>query len=148
MLSAKKDAAEVKKLAATIHPMTCEIVSEAAPQGADEKKSLGGARRLCEERSGVRRSRRSPAPRSVSPPDVLVDLISTLEQYNPKSKYLGAAYGQYLVALDKTGAKAKIPAIAEKALANFPENDDLLMYMTETAMAGSRPTARWSTPTA
>jgi tetratricopeptide (TPR) repeat protein len=70
-----------------------------------------------------------------SPPAVLVDLIATLEQQNPKSKYLDAVYGQYLVALDKTGAKAKIPSAAEKALANFPENDDLLMYMMETAVA-------------
>ena len=38
------------------------------------------------------------------------------------------------MALNKTGAKTKIPAIAEKALANFPENDDLLLLMTETAM--------------
>ena len=36
--AAKKDAESVKKLAATIHPMTGEIVAEAAPQGADEKK--------------------------------------------------------------------------------------------------------------
>ena len=70
-----------------------------------------------------------------SEPAVTVDLIATLEQQNPKSKYLGMAYGAYLVALDKSGAKSKIPAIAEKGLANFPENDDLLLYMTETAYA-------------
>ena len=69
-----------------------------------------------------------------SPPAVMVDLISALEQENPKSKYLDEIYGPYLVALNKTGAGAKIPAIAEKALANFPENEDLLLLMTETAM--------------
>src|SRR4029077_6543840 len=74
-----------------------------------------------------------------SQPAVLVDLIAALEQYNPKSKSLGEAYGSYLVALDKTGAKAKIPPIAEKALANFPENDDLLLYMTETAIKRKYP---------
>src|ERR1039457_878061 len=37
--AAKKDVDAVKKLAATIHPMTSEIVAEAAPQGADEKKA-------------------------------------------------------------------------------------------------------------
>ena len=64
----------------------------------------------------------------------MVDLVSDLEQENPKSKYLDEIYGPYLVALNKTGAGAKIPAIAEKALANFPENEDLLLLMTETAM--------------
>jgi tetratricopeptide (TPR) repeat protein len=130
---ASKNAAEVKKLAATIHPMTCEIVSEAAPQSADEKK-------IWEERVAYAKNAQTYMESAlagtalVSPPAVLVDLISTLEQYNPKSKYLGAAYGQYLVALNGTGAGTKIPAIAERALANFPENDDLLLYMTETAM--------------
>ena len=130
---ASKNAAEVKKLAATIHPMTCEIVSEAAPQSADEKK-------IWEERVAYAKNAQAYMESAlagtalVSPPAVLVDLISTLERYNPKSKYLGAAYGQYLVALNGTGAGTKIPAIAEKALANFPENDDLLLYMTETAM--------------
>jgi tetratricopeptide (TPR) repeat protein len=36
--------------------------------------------------------------------------------------------------LNKAGSGTKIPAIAEKALANFPENEDLLLFMTETAM--------------
>ena len=30
--------------------------------------------------------------------------------------------------MNKTGAAAKIPGVAEKALANFPENEDLLLY--------------------
>jgi hypothetical protein len=73
-----------------------------------------------------------------SEPAVLVDLIATLEQQNPKSKYLDQAYGAYLVALDKNGAKAKIPAIAKKGLASFPENEDLLLYMTDTEATAKR----------
>jgi tetratricopeptide (TPR) repeat protein len=68
----------------------------------------------------------------------MVDLIATLEQQNPKSKYLNQAYGPYLVALEKTGGKAKIPAIAKKALVNFPENEDLLLYMTDTEANNKR----------
>ena len=132
--AAKKDAVLVKKLAETIYPMTCEILAEAAPKDADEKK-------IWDERSRMPRARELYVESALagtavqSPPAVMVDLIATLEQQNPKSKYLDAAYGPYLVALDKTGAKAKIPAVAEKALANFPENDDLLMFMMETAVA-------------
>ena len=68
----------------------------------------------------------------------MIDLIATLEQQNPKSRFLDEAYGPYLVALNKTGAAAKIPAIAAKALANFPENEDLLLVLTEDAARRSQ----------
>ena len=132
--AAKKDADSVKKLAATIYPLTCEIASEPAPKDADEKK-------VWEERVAYAKNAESYVESVLastalqSPPAVLVDLISTLEQQNPKSKYLDEAYGPYLVALEKTGAKAKIPAIAEKAVSNFPENEDLLLLMTDTALS-------------
>ncbi len=75
--------------------------------------------------------------------------MTTLEGLNPKSKYLDEIYGSYLLALNKTGAAAKIPTVAEKALGSFPENEDLLLYMLDTAMSRkqSRPRA-WDTPTA
>ena len=132
--AAKKDVDAVKKLAATIHPMTSEIVAEAAPQGADEKKAW-------EERVAYAKNAEVYVESVFytiavqSEPAMMVDLISTLEQQNPKSRYLNQAYGPYLMALNKTGAGAKIPAVAEKGMANFPENEDLLLYMTDTAMA-------------
>jgi tetratricopeptide (TPR) repeat protein len=131
---AKKDVDAVKKLAATISPMTAEILAAAAPADADEKKDW-------EARNAYAKSTQLYVESAFytvavqSEPAVMVDLIATLERQNPKSKYLNQAYGPYLVALEKAGDKAKIPAIAEKGLANFPENDDLLLYMTETAYA-------------
>src|SRR6478752_8615659 len=74
---AAKNAAEVKKLAATIHPMTCEIVSEAAPQSADEKK-------IWEERVAYAKNAQVYVESAlagtalVSPPAVMVDLLSNL----------------------------------------------------------------------
>jgi tetratricopeptide (TPR) repeat protein len=136
--AAKKDAALVKKLADTIYPMTCEILSETAPKDADEKK-------IWDERVAYAKGAELYVESALagtalqSPPAVMVDLISTLEQENPKSKYLDEAYGPYLVALNKTGSGAKIPAVAEKALANFPENEDLLLLMTDTAMTRKQP---------
>jgi tetratricopeptide (TPR) repeat protein len=130
---AKKDAPVVKKLSETIHGMTCEVLAEAAPQAADEKK-------VWEERIKYAKNADLYVESALagtalqSPPAVLVDLVSMLEQQNPKSKYLDEAYGPYLVALDKTGAKAKVIPTAEKALPNFPENEDLLLLMTDTAM--------------
>ena len=132
--AAKKDVDAVKKLAATIHSMTSGIVAEAAPQGADEKKAW-------EERVAYAKNAEVYVESVFytiavqSEPAMMVDLISTLEQQNPKSRYLNQAYGPYLMALNKTGAGAKIPAVAEKGIANFPENEDLLLYMTDTAMA-------------
>lgn len=64
---------------------------------------------------------------------VQVDLIATLEKQNPKSKYLDQAYGFYLAALAKTGAAAKVPEVADKAIANFPQNPDLLIYLVNYA---------------
>src|SRR5262249_29777935 len=45
------------------------------------------------------------------------------------------AYGPYLVALSQTGKGAKVMPIAEKALANFPENEDLLLVLADSALA-------------
>ena len=132
--AAKNDVDAVKKLAATIRPMTTKIVSEPAPKTAGEKKAW-------EERVAHAKNAQSYVESvfytlSVdASPEVVVDLISTLEQQNPKSKYLNDAYGPYLAALSKTPAAEKAPAVAEKALANFPENDDLLMYLTEKSVA-------------
>jgi hypothetical protein len=134
---AKKDVDAVKKLAATIRPLTAGIVAEAAPQAADEKKDW-------EARVAYAKSTQLYVESAFytvavqSEPAVMVDLISSLERENPKSKYLNQAYGAYLVALDKTGDKAKIPAIAKKALANFPENEDLLLYMTDMEMTNKQ----------
>jgi tetratricopeptide (TPR) repeat protein len=130
---AKKDVDAVKKLAATIRPMTAEILAVAAPADADEKKDWE-ARNAYAKSSQLYVESAFYTVAVQSEPAVLVDLIATLEQQNPKSKYLNQAYGAYLMALNKTGAGAKIPAIAEKALANFPENEDLLVYMSDTAM--------------
>lgn len=43
------------------------------------------------------------------------------------------------MALSQTGAAAKIPAIAGKALVNFPENEDLLLVMADTAVSSKQP---------
>ena len=67
--------------------MTCEILSEAPPRDADEKK-------IWEERVAYAKSAQLYVESALagtavqSPPAVMADLISTLEQENPKSKYL------------------------------------------------------------
>ena len=118
---ASKDAVQVKKLVAEIYPLTSEAMASAAPQDEDEKAAW--TERVASAKStGLYTEYALYATAVQSPAAVMVDLISTLEQQNPKSKYLSEAYGPYMLALSKTGASAKIPAIAEKALENFPES--------------------------
>ncbi len=130
---AKKDVVQVKKLVGEIHEMTCETMATPAPQNADEKEAwtsrVDYAKSVQLYAEGTLWTTAAHAP-----PATLVELVSTLEQLNPKSKYLSDAYGPYILALHQTGAASKIPAIAEKALANFPENTDLLLVMADTAL--------------
>lgn len=131
---AKADAVQVKKLAAEVHELACEVIATPAPQSAEDKEAW--AAHVENAKSADLFSEYSLFATAIqSQPATLVDLISTLEQQNPKSKYLNEAYGSYLAALVKTGASAKVPGVAEKALPNFPENEDLLVLMTNTAMS-------------
>lgn len=131
---ASNDAAQVKKLVMDIYPMTCEVTMSPAPQGDDEKEAWTG--RVSDAKSIELYAEYALYATAIqSPAATTVDLISTLEQQNPKSKYLNEGYGPYMVALNKTGAAAKIPAIAEKAVENFPENEDLLLVLTDNAVS-------------
>lgn len=130
---AKKDAAEVKKLVAELNPLVQEVTAAPAPSDAEEKQAW--TNRVAYAKSIAEYSEYALSATAVqSPPAVTVDLIATLEQQNPASKYMDQAYTAYFLALNQTGAAAKIPAIAEKALAHFPENEDLLLVMMQTSV--------------
>jgi hypothetical protein len=130
---ARKDVALVKQLAVE----TCALARKEAAQPAPEKEEqkewwtkhlvyLQGIETYTEY-ALYTTAMQAPAASAV-------DLFATLEQQNPKSKYLDEAYGRYFLALNQTGAAAKIPAIAEQALKNFPENEDLLVVLADNAM--------------
>lgn len=130
---AQKKAPEVKKLALELTPLVQDALCEKEPEDADQKpvwkshidhaKAVGQYTEYALYATAVE----SPAP-------TLIDLVQTLETANPKSQYLDRAYGPYMVALSQTGAAAKVPAVAEKALANFPENEDLLLVLADNAV--------------
>jgi hypothetical protein len=69
-----------------------------------------------------------------APPAGAIELITALEEQNPGSRYLDSGYAVYFAALTRVGAASKIPAIAEKAVARFPENEDLLLIAADSAM--------------
>ncbi len=129
----KNDPALVKKLAAETCSLARKVIATPAPTADAEKEAWA---------SHVERARSIElhteyALYSVAvkaPPTTTIELFTALEEQNPKSKYLDEAYGHYFVALNKTGAAAKIPVVAERALSNLPENEDLLLVMADTAM--------------
>jgi tetratricopeptide (TPR) repeat protein len=130
---AKKDGAQVGKLAAELNPLVQAELAAPAPAGDDEKaawsdhvKYVKGVAEYTEYALYVA-ALQSPAPE-------MAGLIAALEQVNPCSKYLDVVYGPYLVAVSKGGGAGKVTAIAEKALVNFPDNEDLLLVLLESSM--------------
>jgi len=128
-----KDAVEVKRLSVQAYKLAQEIVLAPAPADATDKeywpKRVAWAHEI-----EVHAEYALYATSLGAAPATTIDLLATLEAANPKSKYLDNAYGTYFVALNKAGAAAKIPAVAEKAVAHFPDNEDLLMVLADTAM--------------
>jgi tetratricopeptide (TPR) repeat protein len=130
--TAAKDAVQVKILAAQTCALAREAISAPAPADADEKATWND--QVTYARSVEAYTEYALYTTAIeSQPAAEVDLLAALEQQNPKSKYLADAYGYYFYALRQTGAASKIPAVAEKAIENFPENDDALAVLAETA---------------
>src|SRR5258706_14661315 len=113
----KKDADAVKKLAAETH-------EAASADTSDHAKEVDLYTEYALYATAVQ-----------APPATTVDLLAALEEQNPKSKYFDLGYSRYFMALNQTGAAAKIPGVAEKALASVPDNTDVLMVLTQAAMA-------------
>ena len=99
---AKKDAAQVKKLAAEVSAFVREAIAAPAPQEESEKeawtKHIVYVKQIQEHTEYAVYSTAMH-----SQPAEMLDLLSALEQQNPKSKYLDEAYGPYCAALSKTG---------------------------------------------
>lgn len=130
---AKKDAVQVKRLAAQACALAREAASAPAPESDDEKEAWKNHVAFARDVE-VYTEYALYATAIQAPPETTVDLLATLEQQNPKSKYLADAYGPYFYALHRTGAAAKIPDVAAKAIENFPDNDDALLVLADTAM--------------
>jgi len=130
---AKKDAAQVKKLAAETCALAREERSRPAPEDPAQKEVW--TKRVAMARDVEVYTEYALFATAVqAPPATTVDLLAALERQNPKSKYLADAYARYFQVLNQTGAAAKIPDIAEKAVAHFPDNPDLLNVLATTAI--------------
>jgi tetratricopeptide (TPR) repeat protein len=129
---AQKDPAAVKKAALDMWALVKPMASAPAP--ADEAEKEAWKENVAYAREvEVQIDYAVVTTAFQSPAAAMVDLLSTLEQQNPKSKYLDEAYPHYIYALSQTGQAAKLPAMAAKAIVNFPENEDLLLVLADAA---------------
>lgn len=130
----KKDAALVKKLAAQTCALARKAIAAPAPESEDEKEAWT---KRVEYARGIELNTEYAlyATAVQGPPATTVELLSALEEQNPKSRYLDEAYARYFLALNQTGASAKIVGVAEKAVVQFPDNEDLLLVLADAALA-------------
>ncbi len=131
--ASKNDSGQVKVLAAK----TCELARKAAAKPAPESESDKETwAKQVEYARGIEvfTEWALSATAMKAPAAEAVDLLSALEQQNPKSKYLDESYGRYLVALNETGASAKVPDIASRGIQAFPDNEDLLAVLADGCM--------------
>jgi hypothetical protein len=130
----KQDAAQVKKVAAEACALARQAASAPAPESGAEKEAWTAS--IAHAREVELYTEYALYVTAIqAPPATTVDLLSTLEQQNPKSKYLDEGYSYYFTALNQTGAASKIPAIAEKAIAQLPNNEDVLLVLADTAIS-------------
>mgnify|MGYP001580332687 CR=1 FL=1 len=133
----KKDAAQIKKLATEALTLAHQVIATPAPASAEDKE--GWSARVARARDiQVRAEYDLYATAASAPAATAVELLSTLERLSPKSKYLDEGYARYFQALSQSGASAKIPAVAENALKNFPENEDALLMLADVALKGKQ----------
>ncbi len=130
---AKNDAAQVKALAQQTYAAAKDVVSSTAPAAAEDKQAWSDQVEYAKS-AEVQTEYAVYATAVQLKPSEMVDMLAFLEQLNPSSRYLDEGYGAYFYALRETGAAAKIPAVAEKALAHFPNNDEILLVLADNAM--------------
>lgn len=122
-----KAAVEAKKSVTEIKPLAVEVfgfVSKAA--GDAHAKEIGAYAEYQVFSLAL-----------AGPAATTVDLMGVLEAGAPKSEYLASGYSTYLAALNQV-APARVGAVADKALANFPDNQDLLVSAANAALQKSQ----------
>lgn len=129
----KKDTAQIKPLAVQTFEAAQKVMAGPAPETEIDKEQVNEAR---DAQSYAEYALYSAALEAE--PSLKLDLFATLEKESPASKYLNDGYVYYFQALSETGATAKIPAIAEKAIKNLPSSPDVLAELLDLAALKSQ----------
>src|SRR5580698_1222111 len=121
-------AVEAKKSPAEIKPLAVAVLTIAAKTPGDAHAKEVAAQ--------AEYALLSAAIASQQPAEQ-IDLLGALETANPKSEYMASGYPYYLNALARV-APAKFGAAADKAVANFPDNQDVLIGAADDALAAKQ----------
>jgi len=124
---AKKDAAQIKTLATQTYDEASKVAAGPAETEIDKDK----VNEAKETQNYVEYALYTSAIEAETP--TKIDLFQTLEQVNPKSKFLEDGYLYYFQALTDAGDAAKVPGIAEKALKSLPNSPDVLAELMNLA---------------
>jgi hypothetical protein len=132
---AKKDLAQVKKLAGETSALAREELEIPVPQSAEDKEAWN--KRMAYVREVDQYTEYALYSGAVQAPAAeAVDLLATLREQNPKSKYLDeGGYARYFQALEQSGGSAKVGGVAEQALKELPDCEDALMVLANAALA-------------
>jgi tetratricopeptide (TPR) repeat protein len=124
---AKKDPDLVKKWSATTAALAQKAIASPQPKDEDAveewKKHVDYAKQVntYSEYAIYATALQTTDPRKKA------DLIETLQQRNPQSQYMAQLLPQALQAYQQTNDTEHATALAEKALATDPNNDDMLL---------------------
>jgi hypothetical protein len=121
---AKKDTAQIKTLSVAVSDQAGKILSGPAPETEIDKEKVNEAKEAQDYAEYALYNSTLDADNAAK-----IDLFATLQQVNPKSKYLEDGYTYYFAALISAGDSAKVPGMAEKALKDLPSSPALLETM-------------------
>ena len=131
----KKDVAEVKRLATETSKYARQLVAVPKPTDADEVEQWTAIVAHSKEVDAYTEYALFASAVGATPAQA-IDLLTTLETQNPKSRYLDeGGYARYFQALSQSGASAKITGVAEKALENLPNSLDVLSTLAEQSLS-------------
>jgi len=126
---AKKDAALIVKWSAQTAAMAQKVAS--APKPSDEDEAEGWKQRVDYAKQVGTYSEYALYAAALQTPEPAskIQLVEALEKLNPKSEYLGKAYGPLFMAYRQTKAEDKALALAERVLAADQSDEDMLLVV-------------------
>jgi hypothetical protein len=122
----KKDATQVKALAAQTSKDAKEVEKEAEPAAGGDAAGWKGRQEFAKQAADY--SEYALSALATENPASLIDLSEALIAQNPKSKYVDTVAPYYLDALNKQ-SPAKANAAAQKILAGNPDQPDALLRL-------------------
>lgn len=128
---AEKDPALVEKYAQTAWDLASKAAHCPKPTDEDEIADWTIETAYARDVMNVSEYVLYSQARESSEPQRKMELIQIIERRNPQSKYLDPAKKDYIHAFEQTQGPEQTLALAEKTLAEQPDNEDMLMIVAQ-----------------